>query len=275
MSDASPRIVGSLLVRNEDVFVERALRNVAAFCDRIHVLDHMSSDRTWEILVGLAAELDHVELVRSKDTGDAHRVLEPYAGTPTWVIGVDGDELYDPTGLARLRGELVAGAHDDVFRIKAHVLNCVSIDDGAGTATGYMAPPSRPVTKLFNFAALQEWPGARERLQGGSPAFRAGYDWELRRFLSEDHDWDSDPLRLLHTCFMRRSSRDPVGAGPRTNLPESLAYRRDVVGTARRLAARVVRRRRLQPAQAWKRDWYALGDQVTVDVRPFAVAGAT
>ena len=34
------QIVGSVLVRNEDVFVERAIRNVAAFCDRIHVVDH-------------------------------------------------------------------------------------------------------------------------------------------------------------------------------------------------------------------------------------------
>ena len=39
-------IVGIVLVRNEDVFVEQAIRNVAAFCDRIHVADHVSTDRT-------------------------------------------------------------------------------------------------------------------------------------------------------------------------------------------------------------------------------------
>jgi hypothetical protein len=45
-----PLIVGSVLVRNEDVFLERAIRNVAAFCDRIFAVDHRSKDRTWEIL---------------------------------------------------------------------------------------------------------------------------------------------------------------------------------------------------------------------------------
>ena len=37
-----------VLVRNEDLYVEQAIRNVAAFCDRIHVADHMSTDGTWE-----------------------------------------------------------------------------------------------------------------------------------------------------------------------------------------------------------------------------------
>jgi hypothetical protein len=47
-------LVGSVLVRNEDVFLERAIRNAAGFCDRIHVLDHMSNDGTPAILRSLA-----------------------------------------------------------------------------------------------------------------------------------------------------------------------------------------------------------------------------
>ena len=49
----SLRIVGSVLVHNEDLFVEQAIRNVAAFCDRIHVVDHLSSDRTQAVLYAL------------------------------------------------------------------------------------------------------------------------------------------------------------------------------------------------------------------------------
>src|SRR5262245_16891242 len=45
------RLVGSMLVRNESVFVEQAIRNVAAVCDRIHVVDHVSDDGTWDVLV--------------------------------------------------------------------------------------------------------------------------------------------------------------------------------------------------------------------------------
>ena len=32
-------VIGISLVRNEDVFVEQALRNVTRFCDVIHVVD--------------------------------------------------------------------------------------------------------------------------------------------------------------------------------------------------------------------------------------------
>ncbi len=142
------QIVGSVLVRNEDLFVEQSIRNVAEFCDRIHAVDHVSSDRTWEILRALAVELDHLEVRRSRRSATAHRLLAPYAGSDTWVIGVDGDELYDPAGLARLRRNLLGGAHADVFRVKAHVLNCDEVDTSAGTASGWLAPPSRPVTKL-------------------------------------------------------------------------------------------------------------------------------
>ena len=59
------QIVGSVLVRNEDVFVEQSIRNVVAFCDRIHAVDHVSTDRTWEILRSLAQEFDHLDVRRS------------------------------------------------------------------------------------------------------------------------------------------------------------------------------------------------------------------
>ena len=99
-------IIGSVLVRNEDLFIEQSIRNVADFCDRIHAVDHVSTDRTWEILRLLADDLDHLDIRRSRNSGAAHRLLQPYAGTETWVIGVDGDELYDPEGLARFREQL-------------------------------------------------------------------------------------------------------------------------------------------------------------------------
>jgi Glycosyl transferase family 2 len=257
-------IVGSVLVRNEDVFVEQSIRNVAEFCDRIHAVDHVSTDRTWEILRGLAVEFDHLEVRRSRRSATAHRLLAPYAGSDTWVIGVDGDELYDPAGLARLRRDLLRGAHADVFRLKAHVLNCDSLDRSAGTASGWLAPPSRPVTKLFNFRAVEAWPESPDPLQAGDAVFRAGQHWESRRNLADETDWETDPLRCLHVCFLPRSSADTNGA--RLNLDESGEYDRGPLGTLRRL---VRRPRRLHDGANWKREWYARGERVTVDATPF------
>jgi glycosyltransferase involved in cell wall biosynthesis len=271
-----PLIVGSVLVRNEDVFLERAIRNVAAFCDRIFAVDHRSKDRTWEILKQLAGEYDHLEIRRSSNAGTAHRVLEPFAGTPAWVIGIDGDEVYDPDGLARLREALLGGAHSDVFNVKAHVLNCESLDVASGSAIGYMSPPSRPVTKLFNYAAVTSWKGALERLQGGQPTFRPGYDSESRRWLHETTSWDDDPLRCLHVCFMRRSSLDrSEGGEDHYNLDESRQFKRDPLHSLLRRIRPPRKAPRIaalhEQGSSWKREAYARGDLVTVDARPFRV----
>jgi len=260
------RIVGSVLVRNEDLFVEQSIRNVAAFCDRIHAVDHVSTDNTWEILRALAGELDHLDLHRSRDSGSAHRLLEPYAGTDTWVLGVDGDELYDPGGLARLREDLLRGAYGQIFRLKAHVLNCDQLDVAAATAGGWLAPPSRPITKLFNFAAVESWTDSPDPLQAGRVVFSPGRHWESRADLADSTGWDTDPLRCLHLCFLRRSSTEAAsGAGARENLDESGAYDRSPVGAV----VRLIRRPRKRGGASWKRDWYARGDHVTVDARPF------
>ena len=270
------QIVGSVLVRNEDVFVERAIRNVATFCDRIHVLDQLSVDRTGEILRTLADELDHVDIVRSADARGSHRVLEQYAGTTTWVLGIDVDELFDPRGLVRLRGDLARGVYDDVFRVKAHVLNCDELvtDEGRRTASGYMAPPSRPVTKLFNMAAVTSWTDCLERLHAGSAEFREGFDWESMRYLSEDTTWDSDPLRLLHVCFLRRSSRDGLDPeGGRVSIWETGSFRRGLLGLPRRLRYRRHMDPRLRQygktGSNWKQVWYRRGERVAIDASPF------
>jgi Glycosyl transferase family 2 len=261
------QIVGSVLVRNEDVFVEQSIRNVAAFCDRIHAVDHVSTDRTWEILRSLAQEFDHLDVRRSQNSVLAHRLLETYAGTATWVIGVDGDELYDPARLAQFRRELLAGAHADVFRLKAHVLNCDDLHDDARTASGWLAPPSRPITKLFNFGAVDSWAASPDPLQDGHVVFKPGQHWESRRDLADGTTWDTDPLRCLHVCFLPRSSQDEGKAGAgRLSLPESGEYDRGPVGTLMRLVRRPGRERH---GTNWKREWYARGERLTIDAAPF------
>ena len=268
------RIVGSVLVRNEDVFVEQAIRNVASFCDHIHAFDHKSNDRTWEILRALGAEFDHLEVRRTRRSADAHAALSGYAGTPTWVIGVDGDELYEPDGLAQLRRKLLAGMHRDVFRLKAHVLNCDELDAAREFASGWLAPPSRPITKLFNFGAVESWTDTPEPLQAGRAVFKPGYHWESRRDLADETTWDTDPLRCLHVCFLPRSGRegDEARAG-RRSLAESREFDLGLVGRLyrgiRRPRPPEQIRRLEREGKNWKREWYARGDRVTVDAAPF------
>lgn len=264
----TPQIVGIVLVRNEDLFVERAISNVAGFCDRIHAVDHVSTDRTWDILSSLAARYDHVDVRRSHHARDSHRLVEPYAGTDTWVFGVDGDELYDPGRLAAFRADLLAGAYGGVFKVASNVVNCVEIDEERQVASGYPSPPSRSITKLYNFAAIDSWAGDEsERLHGGKIAFRPGYDEGAVDNIGERLSWEETPLRCLHACFLRRSSAEPPRAGPsaRPILEETTMQDRSWRGGLKRK----LRRRRIPEVSDWKREKYMRGALVTVDAGPF------
>jgi hypothetical protein len=152
------------------------------------------------------------------------------------------------------------------------VLNCDELEARSGLAWGWMAPPSRPVTKLFNLAAVETWTDCPERLHAGRPAFRPGYDWEARRNLFDEVGWEADPLRCLHLCFLSRSSSDedePV----RVSLGQTGAYDRGVRGAVKRLLrqpslpAKVVELNR--DGRTWKQEWYARGDRTSVDAAPF------
>ncbi len=262
---ALARIVGVVLVHNDDLFVEQAVRNIADFCDRIHAFDHVSTDRTGDILRSLEREYDHLDVTRTHHAADSHRALEQYAGTRTWIFGVDGDELYDPARLPGFRADLLAGRYSGVFKVASNVLNCVKVDSEARRASGYMSPPSRSITKLYNYAAIDAWAGdGSERLHGGTIEFRPGYDETSVDNLGERLSWDETPLRCLHACFVRRSSRDS-GAELRPILMESGLHDRSWRGTLKR---RVLGRRPPQES-AWKRDKYMRGNLVTVDASPF------
>jgi hypothetical protein len=262
----APQIVGIVLVRNEDLFVEQAIRNVAGFCDRIHALDHVSTDGTWEILQRLSGEFTHLDVRRTHHADDSHTLVEQYAGTETWVFGVDGDELYDSERLAGFRAQLLDGACADVFKVASNVVNCVGLDWAQRTATGYPSPPSRSITKLYNFAAIDSWRGdGSERLHGGMISFRSGFDDSSVDNIGERLTWDETPLRCLHTCFVRRSSADPEQPAARPILMESGLHDRTLLGGLKR---RVLRR---QPPSVseWKQEKYMRGDLVTVDAAPF------
>ncbi len=267
------QVVGITLVRNEDRFIRQALLNVAEFCDRILVADHRSTDRTPEILRDLSRELDHLEVRRIAHSAESHSLIEPFAGTDTWILSVDGDELYEPAGLGRLRGQLEGGEFGDVFRVRPAGLHCDELDSSRSLASGYLSPPSRPLVGLLNFGAIEGWSSVRaERLHGGDIEFRPGYDLESWRHLGMEVGWDESPFRTLHVCFLARSSTDrDVPETGRANLAETRAFRRGLLGPLERLARRGLRRETGQSRQhsEWKAEKYRRGERVTVDASPF------
>ena len=259
------QIVGLVLVRNEDLEVRRAVENIAAFCDHVHLADHRSTDNTPRLLRDLAAQYPHCEYHRIESPRESHDLIKRYARTPTWVFGVDGDEIYDPAGLARLRAELFAGHYDDWWVIFGNVLNCQQVDVENKTAAGWLAPPCRSMTKLYNFAHIRSWDGdTPERLHGGEIVFQAGRSAAARLNLHEQQPWETSPLRCLHTCFQARSSQDPPQPLVRENIMDQHA------GGPFRQVRRWWKKLRGQPLESdWKKSRYMRGELVTIDARAF------
>lgn len=200
------RIVGIILIKNEDLHIEQVIRNIVNFCDEILVTDHQSTDQTFEIVTRLAQEFPKITARKISDPSESHQAIEALAGTPTWIFVVDGDELYDPAGLEVMRKNLFAGQFDQDWNIFCNTLNCVAVDYENQTAQGYLAPPSRAGARLFNFAILNSWTGCPERVHGGELVFKPGYNWKLRRALHEEFTWETAYFRCVHLAFVRRSS---------------------------------------------------------------------
>lgn len=251
-----------MLVRNEDRFLRRAALNIADFCDRILIADHQSQDATPEICAELARTSPKFEIHRIRDPRESHELLVPFANTETWVFGVDGDELYDPAGLAKVRARLHAGEWRQWWVVFGNVLNCDALDETAGTASGWLAPPCRSMTKLYNFAAVERLdPATKHRLHGRHDAFNPGWEAASSRCeLYKSLAWEAAEFRALHTCWLPRSSRDENAA--RRNVTESLGLRNRL----KTFAARWLGRAR---ASDYKQQKYRRGDYVTVDATPF------
>ena len=260
-----PLIVGICLVKNEENFVAWALMNAIEFCDKILVLDNMSEDRTYEIVSTIAKEHDHVEVIRVKDGNNTHRYIEEYAGKPVWVIKIDGDEIFSPSGLSKLKNRLYAGEFDNFWMIEAPTLHAIGISFEAGKAFGYTQPAAKGCLELFNFNAIDSWrAGRRERLHG-PVEFRKGYSQDQFHPYWKHHTWNESEFKGLHLCFMPRSPLDAhsyLGGGQldsRFNIAE--------VRLARRIARAV--NRKYSKRLDYKMRTYAKGEVTELDISGF------
>lgn len=258
------KIVGIVLTQNEEFFVERAVRNAAGFCDEWIFCDNGSKDATPEILERLACELPSARLHRVAHPRESHELIRHLGGTDIWVFGVDGDEIYDPAGLARLRKRLKDGEFSGSWMLLGNVLHVTKLSADCTTATGHLAPPCRSMTKLYNFAAIESWRGyCAERLHGGSPVFRKGFTNSSRRFLHDEVPWEEADFRCLHLCFQPRSPLDGENTVRRNIMETYGATRRERwLNQLKNLFQR-------KDNSQWKNERYRRGPEVTVNAQVF------
>lgn len=217
------QIIGLFLVKNEDIYIERAVLNVLEFCDRIFIDDNESTDDTHSILLRLAERYEKIELRTIGDTIESNERLVPYFGSDTWIFAVDGDEIYDRHGLKVLKQRMAAGEFDDWFLILGNCFHVVEISPDKKMAHGYFSPPSKSMTKLYNFSLIEDFPVQDERLHG-TPVFKDGGDAQSRWLhFYKSHHWQESCFRCVHTAFVQRTSKPAAQKqvfGIRLNPPQ-------------------------------------------------------
>lgn len=258
------RIVGIVLVRNEDLHLRQVVSNILAFCDQIFLVDNQSADGTPEIARDLAsAHPEKITFHSVQHPRESHEFVRTLAGQNCWIFAVDGDEIYDPTGLAALRPRLERGEFTEAWMVVGNVLHVSRL--APEMVSGYLSPPSRSITKLYNFAAIDAWDGdTPERLHGGRIVFRTGFGHASKRNLHQEMAWEDSPLRCLHLCFLPRSSADASASAVRPNIMELHSER--LPGRMWRAVRHFLR---LPQSATWKDNFYRRGEEVTVDAAPF------
>lgn len=259
------KIVAICQIHNEDIYIKQVLRNIIDFCDFILVANHKSTDNTEKIVKELAEVNPKIKYQEINHPRVAHEMIRAYAGTPTWIFPVDGDEIYDPKCLPPLRESILKGDYDRYRQIYGNSFHCTEIDNNGLIAMGYLSPPSRTVTKLYNFGALVDWKGpVTEKCLGGEIIFQPGYKETDNYSFYDKHSWDDSPFRLLHCCFVKRSSKQAESQIARPQVGEV-----DFGGPITRLKRFMKKFVGEHQSSPYKFEKYQKGDLVRRDVSLF------
>ena len=235
--------------------------NAINFCDEILILDNMSEDSTQEIVARIANSFEHIEVIQVRNCNNTHKYVEKYAGSPTWILKIDGDEILDPIGLHELRRELKLGTYNGYWGMLSSMLNVVGIDFEQAKAFGFNV--ARQGTVLYNFNAIDSWRQVKtERLRGDNKVFRPNYsESQIHKTL----DWKSSNFRALHLCFMPRSPIDMTEfkrfeLDGRKNPREKLFYKQ---------AKRYIFKSYYRNRPSFKNSTYTQGNYEVVDISNF------
>lgn len=222
------KIVGICLFKNEDIYAKRVVSNIIDFCDELIIIDNESTDDTLEIVRDNFSRNFKVKIIRCSNHAQTGKYTYEFFNTKTFLFAVDGDEIYDPVGLERIRKNIKDGAYDSSWKISGNSFHIEEWTDD--WISGFTCPPNKHVVKLYNFNVIDNWIQG-ERLHGsGHSPYPSYIESQIDvKFCNEKGQpqnqiipWGFSNLRCLHTCFMPRSSKD-LGVRESCNVVDARA----------------------------------------------------
>ncbi len=112
---AMPSITAIILTFNEEIHIERCLKNAFEICERVYVVDSNSTDRTVEIARSFGAEVVQRAFIHQAD--QLQWALDALDVSSDWVMRLDADEYLEPALIAEIR-ERLPGAPASVVGVR-------------------------------------------------------------------------------------------------------------------------------------------------------------
>ena len=133
------KIIGIILVKNEDIFIKNSINKIIKFCDKIIILDNYSTDQTYEIIKNIKNKFPNkIEHSRIIKISQSHKYIESYANKKNWIFQVDGDEIFDEKRLLILKKDIKKNKYNNFWRLGGVSLNCTELDNKF--AKGFLSP---------------------------------------------------------------------------------------------------------------------------------------
>jgi len=121
---APARFVAALRIRNEALYIDEVIASVLPLCEQVFVLDDHSTDDTvarcrafGERVTVTDSPFDGLDEARDKNHLLARIVEQLPGGAPCWVLWIDGDEVLERNGPARIR-QAVGRSRASVYSLR-------------------------------------------------------------------------------------------------------------------------------------------------------------
>jgi glycosyltransferase involved in cell wall biosynthesis len=122
----TPKIIVHCLVKNEERFIWYALKSVLPFVDKIMVWDTGSTDNTVEIIKSINSKKINLKFLKSvnatQHTNIRQQMLEQTPKGFTWLMILDGDEIWPETQLKKVIQFISTNPHTDSVVVRTHNL---------------------------------------------------------------------------------------------------------------------------------------------------------
>lgn len=163
-------IVGVLQVKDSELIVESAVKNILPLLDYLLILENNSSDSTYDKITRMSEDNEKIIVRKILNTESGGRYLYSLFGTDTVVIKVDADEIWNPKFIPIFRSSLQSQNFKNFTKIKI-LQGCLHVNE-LNLKKPHSSGKLSDFSWVYYFGNIMAWGQFNERLHGDNIVFR-------------------------------------------------------------------------------------------------------